>query len=175
MSSRSTSTQYGSVAIAIHWSSAVAVVIAFIAGMVMANSSAIPPALLVAHIALGLLVFALTLFRIAWWWWADKQPPPPAGQPRWQQIAAKAVHGLLYVLLILMATSGIATIAASGAIGALAAGGALPDFSDLIPRVAHGVMARLLLLLLVLHVGAALYHQFIRLDRLLARMGIGRA
>lgn len=30
-----------------------------------------------------------------------------------------------------------------------------------------------MLVLLALHVGAALYHQFIRRDRLLARMGIG--
>ena len=33
--------------------------------------------------------------------------------------------------------------------------------------------ARAMLGLLALHVGAALYHQFIRRDRLMARMGVG--
>ena len=175
MTSKSTSTQYGSVAIAIHWSSATAVILAFIAGLVMANSPVIPVPLLVAHITLGLLVFALTLFRIVWWWRADKHPAPPADQPQWQRMTATIVHGLLYVLLILMATSGIATIVSSGAISAISSGAALPDFSELIPRIAHGIMSRLLMGLFVLHVGAALYHQFVRRDHLLARMGVGHA
>lgn len=175
MSIKSTSTRYGSVAIAIHWTSAAAVVLAFIAGLVMANSSPIPPALLVAHIVLGLSVFVLTLLRIVWWLAADDRPPLPIDQPRPQQLAAKTVHALLYVILTLMATSGITTVILSGAVPALVSGAPVPDFSDLIPRVAHGVMSKLLLVLLAGHLGAALYHQFVRHDRLLARMGIGRA
>lgn len=175
MSSKSTATRYGTVAIAIHWASALAVVLAFAAGLVLASSEPVPATLLVAHIVLGLTVFALTLLRIVWWWVADKHPSPPANQPQWQRMTANIVHGLLYVLLILMATSGIATIISSGAIGALTSGTPLPDFSELIPRVAHGIMSRLLLALFVLHVGAALFHQFVKRDRLLARMGIGHA
>lgn len=175
MSIKSTSTRYGSVAIAIHRTSAVAVVLAFVAGLVMANSDPIPPALLVAHIVLGLSVFALTLLRIVWWLAADDRPPLPADQPRLQKLAAKTVHALLYVILILMATSGITTVVLSGAIPTLASGATVPDFSELIPRVAHGVMSKLLLVLLVGHIGAALYHQVVRHDRLLARMGIGQA
>lgn len=175
MSIKSTSTRYGGVAIAIHWSSAVAVVLAFAAGLVMANSDPIPPTLLIAHIVLGLSVFALTLLRIVWWLVADKRPPLPSNQPRLQQLAAKTVHALLYVILILMATSGITTVALSGAIPGIFSGAAVPDFSELISRVAHGVMSKLLLALLAAHIGAALYHQFVRRDRLLARMGIGHA
>ncbi len=36
-------------------------------------------------------------------------------------------------------------------------------------------MSKLLLALLAAHIGAALYHQFVRRDQLLARMGVGRA
>ena len=175
MSIKSTSTQYGSVAIAIHWTSAIAVVLTFVAGLALANTEPVPVALLVAHIVLGLSVFALTLLRVVWWLAADDRPPLPADQPRLQQIAAKTVHALLYVILILMATSGIATILSSGAIAALTSGAPLPDFSMLIPRVAHGIMSKLLLVLLAGHIGAALYHQFVRRDRLLARMGVGHA
>jgi cytochrome b561 len=175
MSGKSTSTQYGSVAIAIHWSSAAAVVLAFIAGLALANAEVVPVPLLLAHIMLGLTVFALTLLRVVWWWLADKHPEAPKDQPRWQQLAARVVHALLYVILILMGTSGIMTLVLSGAIPALMSGAPLPDFSALIPRVAHGIMSKLLLALLAGHIAAALYHQFVRRDHLLARMGVGSA
>ena len=175
MGSKSTSTQYGSVAIAIHWSSAVAVVLAFIAGLALANTEVAPVPLLVAHVVLGLTVFVLTLLRLVWWLAADAHPEAPKDQPRWQQHAAKAVHVSLYVILILMGTSGIMTIVLSGAIPALMSGAPLPEFGALVPRVAHGIMSKLLLVLLVGHIGAALYHQFVRRDRLMARMGIGAA
>jgi len=164
-------------AIAIHWASALAVILTFAAGFVVANVT--PPGeqapILAVHITLGLIVFALTLLRIVWWVAADKRPASALGQPRWQEATAKIVHAGFYVLLILMASSGIVTILMSGALPAIVAGGPLPDFADLIPRIAHGVMSKILLALFVVHVGAALYHQLLRRDRLLARMGVGRA
>ena len=177
MTTKSTSTQYGSVAIAIHWASALAVILTWIAGFVVANT--LPAGqgapILLAHITLGLIVFALTLLRIVWWLVADKHPKAPSGEPAWQTRAAQAVHLGLYVLLILMASSGIVTLILSGAVPTLLAGGPIPDFSELVPRVAHGIMSKLLLVLFVGHVGAALWHQFVRHDHLLARMGVGRA
>ena len=177
MSTKSTSTQYGSVAIAIHWASALAVILAFAAGFSVANLA--PPdrqgPILIVHITLGLIVFVLTLLRIVWWLVADKRPPLPADEPRLQQIAARTVHYAFYAILLLMATSGIMTLLLSGALPTILSGGPVPDFSALIPRVAHGVMSKILLLLFVGHVGAALWHQFVRHDHLLARMGVGRA
>ena len=38
----------------------------------------------------------------------------------------------------------------------------------------HGIVARVLIALLIGHIGAALYHQFIKRDRLLARIGLDR-
>ena len=176
MSLKSTSTQYGRVAVAIHWSSALAVILAFAAGFVVANVA--PPAqqgpILIAHITLGSIVFPLTLLRIAWWAVADRHPGAPASQPRWQVRTAQAVHLGFYVLLVLMGTSGIVTIVLSGAVPAILAGGPVPDLSALIPRVAHGIMSRLLLALFAVHLGAALYHQFVRHDHVLARMGVGQ-
>jgi cytochrome b561 len=177
MAAKSTSNRYGSVAIAIHWSSAMAVILTFVAGFVVAET--VPPGqgapILLLHITLGLIVFALTVLRILWWLLADKHPRAPADQPRWQIWAAQAVHLGLYVLLVLMASSGITTLILSGALPTLLSGGPVPDFSALIPRIAHGVMSKILLALFVMHVGAAIYHQVIRRDHLLARMGVGRA
>jgi len=177
MAARSTSTHYGSVAVTLHWASALAVTLAFAAGFVVANVA--PPdrqgPILIVHIALGLIVFALTLLRIVWWLVADRHPPLPTDQPRLQQIAARTVHYALYTLLILMGTSGIMTLVLSGALPTILNRGPLPDFSEVVPRIAHGVMSRILLALFVLHVAAALWHQFVRRDHLLARMGVGRA
>lgn len=175
MSTRSTPARYGTVAVAFHWSSALGAIVALASGLTMANMAAVPPVLLIAHITLGVLVFALTLLRVVWWMVADKRPGPPADQPGWQKLAARVTHAGLYVLLILMGASGIATIALSGAIPALMAGGGLPDFDALMPRLAHGAMSKILIGLIVLHLGAVLYHQLIRRDRLLSRMGVGPA
>ncbi len=175
MSLKSTPARYGAVAITIHWTSALAVVLTWIAGFAVAN--AVPAGqgtpLLLAHIALGLIVFALTLLRLLWWLAFDHLPREVTGQPGWQAWLARAVHVTLYVILLLMASSGIATLVLSGAVPTLLSGGPVPDFSGLVPRIAHGIMSRILLALFVLHVAAALYHQFIRHDRLLARMGVG--
>jgi cytochrome b561 len=86
---------------------------------------------------------------------------------------AKGTHVALYLIVLLLAASGIATLVLSGAMPAIIAGTALPDFDTVLPRAVHGLASKLLLVVLALHIGAALYHQFIRRDHLLARMGLG--
>jgi cytochrome b561 len=177
MSLKTTATRYGSVAILIHWASALAVILAFAAGFTVADLA--PPdrqgPILIAHVTLGSIVFVLTLLRIVWWLVADKRPQLPADEAPAQQMAARIVHYALYAILILLGTSGIMTLVLSGALPTILSGGPVPDFSELIPRVAHGVMSTILLALFIGHVGAALWHQFVRHDHLLARMGVGRA
>jgi cytochrome b561 len=175
MSIKSTNDRYGSVAIALHWTSALAIVGALGGGLVMANSAdpAVIRTILPIHIALGSTALLLTLVRIGWWIWADRRPLPAPGQPPAQELAARVVHGLLYVAILVLGTSGIATVVISGAVPALLSGAPLPDFETLIPRIGHGIMSKALLVLLAAHVGAALWHQLVRRDRLLARMGVG--
>jgi cytochrome b561 len=178
MGLKSTSTRYGSVAIAIHWVSALAIVGLLVSGTIMAGAGvgeANKGTILPVHATVGALVFLLTLLRLAWWAWGDRRPEPVSGQPRVQAMAARIVHGLLYAGIVVLGASGIATLVLSGAIPALLSGAPLPDFSSLLPRVTHGLVSKAMIALLVAHVGAALFHQFIRRDRLLARMGLGRA
>ena len=96
--------------------------------------------------------------------------------PRWQDRAARAVHVLFYVVILGMTASGIGMLALSGAAAVIFDGGgaALPNFHDYPPRVPHGLGARLLLALFVVHAGAALHHHFILRDGLLARMWFGK-
>lgn len=175
MSLKSSTTRYGSVAIAIHWLTAIIILMLFATGL-LAAGQADPDAKLALvrfHVPLGTAVLVLTLLRIVWWWVADRRPSLPADQPRWQQLTAKAVHVALYLVILLLASSGIATLVLSGALPAIIGGTALPDLETVLPRLVHGAASKLMLVLLALHVGAALYHQFIRRDHLLARMGVG--
>ena len=128
-------------------------------------------AILKIHIPIAVAVLALTILRIVWWWGFDRKPKPVAGAPHRQERSARAVHVLFYIVI----ASGIGMIALSGAGPVIFGGeGALPDFWKHPPRVPHGIGARLLPALLVLHVGAALYHHFVRRDGLLRRMWFSR-
>ena len=91
-------------------------------------------------------------------------------------MAARVVHYGLYAAILVMVSSGSATIILSGANLQLlgAAPLPLPDFTQAPPLTVHGLLARGLIALLIGHIGAALWHQFVRRDRLLARMGVGR-
>lgn len=176
MALRSSNDRYGSVAIALHWISAVVIIGALGMGLIVDNISGDADTLvpLRIHIILAVAAVALTLGRIAWWVFADRRPAPLAGVPRLQHWAASANHLLMYAAILVLGASGIATLILSGAMPALIGGGGLPDFSEVAPRQVHGLVARAMIALVALHIGAALYHQFVRRDRLLARMGIGR-
>lgn len=175
---KSSPERYGRIAIMIHWTSALLIIGLMIAGFRAADMTdlAAKASLLRIHVPIGIAVLVLTLARIGWWLMADSKPQDPPDVPRMQAIAAKAVHGLLYVAIFGLAGSGVALMVLSGAGDILFgnAQGPLPDFWNFAPRYGHAAMARLMALLLLLHVGAALYHQFVRKDRLFARMGVGR-
>ena len=175
MSMRSSKTRYGGVAIAIHWLSALLIVGLFATGLLAAGQ--VDPvgklALMRFHVPLGMAVVLLTLLRIVWWWAVDRHPELPADQPGWQRTTARVVHVALYVVMLGLGASGVAALVEGGALPAIIAGTTLPDLETVLPRMVHGVMSKVMLGLLALHVGAALWHQFVRRDRMLARMGVG--
>lgn len=177
MALKSSPTRYGTVAIAIHWITAIAILLMLVSGLGAVNTAdaATELNLLRGHAIMGALVGVLTLLRIVWWLAFDRRPANAAGLSRQQAVAAKVVHYGLYAAILVMVSSGVATIILSGA-GAQLTGMALPplpDFSAVPPFTVHGILARLLVVLLVGHIGAALWHQFVRRDRLMARMGVG--
>ena len=174
MGSTSTANRYGSIAIALHWATAGLIFALLLTGWLSANSdqNTIKIALLRVHVPLGLLVLFLTLARIAWWGFFDKKPKRPV-MPAWQSKLSTAVHILLYLGVLGLSSSGIGTMVLSGAGAIVFAGadpGTLPDFWEVLPRTPHAIVSRILVGLLFLHMGAALYHQYVKRDGLLARM-----
>lgn len=176
---KSTTDHYGSVAVTIHWLSVLLIVAQLGSGFRAADTfdpgSKIQ--ILSIHALLGIAILVLTLARIVWWWFADQKPDPVSGTPVWQDRSARVVHLLFYVVILGMVASGIGMLALSGA-GDIVFEGVnrpLPDFWDYKPRIPHGIGARFIVVLFVIHAGAALYHHFVRRDGLLKRMWYGGA
>lgn len=160
----------------IHWLSAL-LIIALLGSGFRAGQMIDPIAkaeILRFHAPMGISILILTLTRIVWWWRFDTKPGPVGDDPQWQKKFAKGVHVLFYVVILSMTASGIGMFILSGA-GLILFGGAdgvLPDFTNFPPRVPHGLGARAMLALLVLHGGAALYHHFVKRDSTLKRMWV---
>ena len=175
MNVRSTPQRYGAVAIGIHWLTAVLIVGQFAGGV---GASLADPqgkiAILRFHAPLGVAIGVLTVLRIVWWVVFDRKPQDVVGSSRAQIVAAKAVHGLLYLTILALAVSGMTLMVLSGAGQVIFGDGArsLPDFTTFGPFYGHAAMAILLLVLFAAHVAAALYHQFVRRDAILSRMWI---
>lgn len=127
------------------------------------------------HKSLGVLILILMVLRLINRIVAGAPIPDPNIE-RWQQTVSSAVHGALYVLLVAMPVVG--TIANS------AYGASTPFFGLFtLPKIIGGNQALatqlftlhrwtgfLVILLVLLHVGAALYHYFVRRDTVLQRM-----
>ncbi len=172
--------RYHPLLVTLHW--LLAFLILFSLGMGMfslkeiANSSPDKIFALRGHMVAGVLILVLMLVRLIVRFTASKPAPATTGNRFLDKIAVMTHYGL-YVLVILMAASGIAMSVQAG-LPAIVFGGsgtALPEtFSIYTPRLAHGLIAKLLLALATLHILAALYHQFVRRDGLLSRMWFGR-
>lgn len=108
--------------------------------------------LVMAHVLGGALVLILTLWRLMLR--ARRGVPAEAPGSAVQRLIGRLTHLGLYALMILMPISGAA--AWFGGVQVAAAG--------------HNVLKIVLLLLIVLHVAGALFHQFVLRDGLLNRM-----
>lgn len=81
-------------------------------------------------------------------------------------------HYLLYAFALLLPFTGLGLSATFNLAPVVFGGqGSLP--ADLNPML-HGLLDPLLALLILLHILAALYHQFVRRDNLLVRMWFGK-
>jgi cytochrome b561 len=94
------------------------------------------------HTVVGIVILLLMLWRL-WLRVKHGAPPPPAGEKPAFAMLAKGTHVLFYVLLIGMPISG--AVAWFGGIEA--------------PAEAHAAASSLLILLILLHIAAAVAHK----------------
>ena len=128
------------------------------------------------HMSMGIIILVLTLIRLVVRLKTAKPAHADIGNPLLNKLGVMA-HYVLYVLVILMAASGIAISVLAGLPDIVFAGSGAPlpaSFDEFPPRAVHGIIAKLLILTIVAHILAALYHQFIRKDGLFGRMWFGK-
>ena len=130
------------------------------------------------HKSFGVLVFVLVLARLAWRRANPAVPAPPHDLRPWERRAALVTHHGFYALLLLMPVTGWAMASAStlGVPTVVFGLFTLPNpfgpsaALEQVMAVVHGTLAVALLLLLAVHVAAALRHHFILHDDVLVRM-----
>src|SRR5690606_37559782 len=126
------------------------------------------------HISIGTLIGVLVIVRIAWAL-RNKDNRPPAPQPPTLGLLARAGHVALYVALALMPLTGISIMIGNGygleafGIQLVPAGAEIPWLAAF-GGVIHSPLAWLLVLLVIGHAGAALWHGLVRRDGVLQRM-----
>jgi cytochrome b561 len=164
--------RYSTVAIAMHW---------LIAGLVIANfiiinvSEGVPRAeagpYMAMHKSVGISILLFSLFRL-FWRVGHKPPPLPATVSGWQAGLGKAVHWIFYFLIIAVPLSGWIMASAHpkappveffGLFDATLPTGKNEAVAG-VGHDAHEILTKPLFLLILLHIIAALKHQFV--DRL---------
>ena len=169
---KSNSENYGKIAVSIHWFSAVLIVVLLGSGFRAGFSEDVATKVdaLRVHLPVAVLVMLLTIFRVIWWWRIDTKPQPLDGTPDWQRVTAHWTHMLLYLLVVLLLVSGTTMSVLSGLPDALFGAAQFPNLAELPPRTGHGIGARLIVALIFLHAGAALFHNLYLRDSTLRRI-----
>ncbi len=126
------------------------------------------------HFLIGDTILLLTLLRI-YFRKKDGEPAPASQNPLLNKFAT-AVHLGLNISILAVAISGMVTAAKSGVLQAMEKGdpALIPDFSKVGAKEFHELFIGITVALLVIHVAAAIYHQFIVKDSLLRRIMIKR-
>ncbi|TAG75806.1 MAG: cytochrome b [Burkholderiales bacterium] len=172
--------RYNSVAIFLHWLLAIAIIGSLCVGLYMTNIPMSPTRLKFYnwHKWAGIIILLLSAARLLWRL-LHMPPPLPNSTPSWQQWAARAGHSALYVFFFAVPLAGWAYSSAAGFPIVLFGVIPLPDWVPKDRELAevlkpiHQYLAYALAATIIVHVAAALKHQFIDRDRILARMGLG--
>ncbi len=179
---------YTSIAIALHWLIALLAIGQLAGGLYMAglpeSANAEKFALFQLHKSFGITIFLLTLARLAWRL-THPAPPLPAAMPGWQKTAARGLHAGFYVLLIGVPLGGWAVVSASPLAASVKTYlfGVVPwphlpffegvaDRRGLAQDIAemHELGAKVMIALIVIHIGAAMKHWLMESDGVLESM-----
>jgi len=167
--------QYGTTAKIFHWLIVALLLVQYLIGWLMPDVHRGPPGSpMIFHISFGIVILTLILLRFAW-----RLTHPVASEsslPPWQRLSSEAVHWLLYAAVLATTVTGWAFASFRGWSVSLfylvplpmlsaenaAAGKAIDGW--------HQAAQWALLVLIGIHVAAALAHLFVYRDRIMQRM-----
>lgn len=175
-------TSYPLPARVLHWVMALCVLAVIPLGLAMgaAEPGPLQNTLFDLHRSMGVLILVLIVLRFVNRL-AGGVPKTYSDVPAWQRIAARIVHDLLYLLLLVEPLLGWIATSAYGAtirvfwlfdLPAITAKN--EPLSEALFEV-HETLAWVIVALVVVHIAAALYHHFVARDRVLVRMWTGAA
>lgn len=153
---------YSTLQITLHWLIAALVAFQLIFGEGMTNvrdaaeegttPSNVDFAVSIGHYWIGIAILALVLIRLGVRL-TQGVPPRLAATPTWMDWAAKLVHWAFYLMLFVMPVLGLLTVYVSD------------SFGDI-----HKLGKPVFIVLIAVHVLAALFHQFVKRDGTLRRI-----
>lgn len=172
---KNTLTRYGSISKLFHWLIFFLVFFMILLGYFMGDiqDKAARSIIINIHKVTGINILILMILRLAWRFMNVK--PVLANTKLWEKILEKLVHGLLYLVLFSMPLSGWIMSSASGKPPHIVGWQfGLPvtqskALAELFVSI-HNTLAIVLIVLVSLHVAAALFHHFIKKDDVLTRM-----
>jgi cytochrome b561 len=172
--------RYNRLQVILHWASAVLVLFSLVFGTFILkhlpnDADKITP--LRVHMIVGGIIGLVIVVRLIVRFTTSQPERMRTGSLFLGRLAI-LVHGVMYIGVIGMVTSGIAIAIQAGlpVVVFSHSGGGLPkDFWQYPPRLIHGFFAKFLMAVIGLHFAAALFHQFVRKDRLLSRMWFARS
>ena len=131
-------------------------------------------ALFNSHKLIGVTILLVVLWRLAYRLVHGWPEPEPTIRP-WQRVVSAINHWGMYLLLVCVPIAGyigISLFPALDIFGLFSLPGVVPPDKEAAKTAfaVHGVLVRLLVLLILIHVCAALFHYFIRKDNVLGRM-----
>ena len=164
--------RYSPLWVTLHWVIALLIFIVFYLGISTEDIALTEKVgILRWHMPLGITVLLLMIVRFVVRWRTPQPEPATVGNAFLDKVG-KWTHYLLYIFAILMPLTGLfLSVTFKLAPVVFGGEGSLPR--DLSPML-HGLIDPIFALLILLHILAALYHQFVRKDNLLARMWYGK-
>jgi cytochrome b561 len=181
MTMTTTQPRYNAPAMFLHWLMALLLISLFGIGLYMADLPLSPWKLKIYswHKWLGVSAFLLVLLRLVWRF-RHRQPQLPITTSPLMRTAAHIGHAALYLLMVIVPLSGWLMSSAKGFqtvyFGVLPIPDLLakdPSLGELLQET-HEILNYLFIGLVLIHLAAALKHQFIDKDNVLARMLPGR-
>jgi len=163
----------------LHWLMAVCILAMLFIGVGMVSTvSEMRTWLIDLHKPLGILILCLAAIRLCIRL-AYPAPALPADLPVLQRMATHLSHLLLYVLMFALPTIGWAMLSAGGYPVQLFGTFVLPPIAPIdgplftFLRQAHTVLAMTLFAIILAHLGAALFHAWVRRDGVWQAMTLG--
>jgi cytochrome b561 len=166
---------YGTTAKIFHWLIVALLLVQFPIGWFMPDIHRGPPGkAMILHVSFGMTILVLIVLRLIWR--LTHPVAPESSLPRWQHLTSEGVHWLLYALVLATTLTGWLFASLRGWTISYFFTFPLPMLAQANPqgvRVTdgwHQATEWALLVVIGVHVAAALAHIFIYRDRIMQRM-----